>query len=304
MKCLAVALLVLSSALLNAQSPNKNPKKDEAPILGPHWARGTQTAATTNPNMTYHGGPILASTVVQAIFWGTNWGNAAFVGDKASGMDNWYSNIGAATGGKGSSYFATVDEYYDSAGQYVTTATNYLDHIIDTTSAPQNPSTAQVLREVCRTITSPVSNGYYPVYIDHKRKGNFCAYHSYGSCNGKVVQFAFFWDLDGDAGCDPNSGIATQSEGLAALANVSGHELSETRSDPHGDAWYDASGEENGDKCAWTFGGPYVTFLDGTDWKLQGNWSNYAFNHGTGYPNSSGYNGCADGTNYPGPYTE
>jgi hypothetical protein len=305
MKHFAVALLLFSSTLLNAQSPNKNANKEQAPILGPHWARGTQPqTATTSPDMTYHGGPILPSTVVQSIFWGTSWGNAAFVADKVSGMDDWYANIGTLTGGQGSSYFATVNEYYDGAGQHVTTSTNYQGHIIDTTSAPQNPSTSQILGEVCRTIANPVSNGYYPVYIDHKRKGNYCAYHSYGSCGGTVVQYAFFWDLDGDAGCNPNSGITTQSEGLAALANVSGHELSETRSDPHGNAWYDSSGAENGDKCAWTFGGPYVTFLDGTDWKIQGNWSNYAFNHSTGYANSSGYNGCVDGTNYPGPYTQ
>ena len=53
----------------------------------------------------------------------------------------------------------------------------------------------------------------------------------------------------------------------------------------------DSGGNENGDKCAWTFGGPYVVFLDGTHWKIQGNWSNYAYDHNTGYPNSSGQKG-------------
>ena len=51
-----------------------------------------------------------------------------------------------------------------------------------------------------------------------------------------------------------------------------------------------------------TFGGNYV-LLGSQHWKIQGNWSNYDFDHNTGYANSSGQKGCADGTNYPGPYT-
>jgi len=83
----------------------------------------------------------------------------------------------------------------------------------------------------------------------------------------------------------------------AALANVTGHEISEARSDPaNPGAWYDADGEENGDKCAWTFNVPYVSFRHGTRWKLQGEWSNNAFTTGTGgYPNSLGQKGCLDG---------
>jgi len=33
----------------------------------------------------------------------------------------------------------------------------------------------------------------------------------------------------------------------------------------------------------------------GTQWKIQGEWSNNAYNTGTGYPNSSGQKGCLDG---------
>ncbi len=146
-------------------------------------------------------------------------------------------------------------------------------------------------------ITNPVSNGYYPVYTDVKRgHANYCAYHSAGTCNGVQVQFAFFFDLDNDAGCDPQDTSGQHSQGLAALANVSGHELSEARTDPDTPGgWYDSSGEENGDKCAWTFNVPLVTFSNGTQWKIQGEWSNAAYTAGTGYPNSLGQKGCLDG---------
>ena len=90
----------------------------------------------------------------------------------------------------------------------------------------------------------------------------FCAWHSSGTCSGQRVEFAFFFfKLDGDAGCDPQDMQTTYSQGLAALANVSAHELSEARTDPATPgAWYDSQGQENGDKCARTFNVPYVTF--------------------------------------------
>lgn len=68
-------------------------------------------------------------------------------------------------------------------------------------------------------------NGYYPVYIDQPRgHTQHCAWQSCGDVNGVTVQFGFFFDLDGDRGCDPQSPASTYS------------------------------GAENSDKCAWTFG--------------------------------------------------
>ena len=115
-------------------------------------------------------------------------------------------------------------------------------------------------------------NGYYPVYSDKKRgNAGYCAWHSAGTCNGTPLQFAFFFNLDGDAGCDPADTQTGHSQGLAALANVTAHELSEALTDPaNPGAWYDSSGAENGDKCAWTFNVPSVTFPNGTQWKHAG----------------------------------
>ena len=60
-------------------------------------------------------------------------------------------------------------------------------------------------------ISRPVANGYYPVYTDVPRGHvGYCAWHSYGTVNGVPVQFAFFYSLDGDPGCDPR-GDATRT---------------------------------------------------------------------------------------------
>jgi hypothetical protein len=313
MKYSVPVLVLLASSLVSAQSPNKNPNKNEPPMLGPHLTRDEAAKQASQApqahkrgDLLYHGGSILPSVTTQAVFWGKTWGT--YTGDKISGMDKWYSGIGTVSGGAGSSYEATTNEWTDKAGERVSSAITYGGHIVDATALPVNLSSTAILNEVCKVIPKPVANGYYPVYVDKKRGGaGYCAYHSYGACSGTPVEFGFFFNLDGDGGCDPKSTVSGESQGLAALANVSGHEMSETRSDPRGAGWYSPTGNENGDNCAWTFGGAYVTFLDGTHWKMQGEWSDAA-NDGTS-PNGPGYTttlgtGCVDGSNYKGPYTQ
>lgn len=284
---LILAALV-ATAVLDAQDVIKN----EPPQLGKHLAKGfahNNAGSRKSPDMTWHGGAIINSSAVTAIYWGISWSNSSFVNDKISGLDTWY------LGFSNSNYAKTSDEYTGTNGQ-VGPSNTYGGHIVDTTAASGGNSTSAILGEVCKVIANPVSNGYYPVYVDLPRgSSGYCAYHSYGSCGGTPVQFAFFWNLDGDPGCDPQDTSGKHSQGLAALGNVSGHELSEERTDPRNGGWYDSRGQENGDKCAWTFNVPLVTFSNGSQWKIQGEWSNNAYNSGIGYPNSSGQKGCLDG---------
>jgi len=262
----------------------------EPPMLGIHYAKGQGGNAGGSPDMTWNGGPILNSSVTAAIFWGASWSSASFAGDKIFGMNSWYQGFG------GSNYATASTEYSGSNGQ-VGTGSKYLGSQVDTSAAPRHaPRTSDILNEVCTHISNPVANGYYAVYVDTPRgHAGYCAWHSWGSCGSTPVQFAFFFNLDGDAGCDPQDTSGQHSQGLAALANVSGHELSEAMTDPRGTGWFDSGGAENGDKCAWSFGAPLVTFKNGTKWKIQGEWSNSAFDSNTGYPNRNGQNGCLSG---------
>ena len=310
MRKLLLLPLVCASGFALAQSspsPATSPAvedlniKNDPPALGLHWARGFEpnprvardaspAARAKSPNMINHGGKIMPTAITEAIFWGTSWGT--YAGDKITGMDSWY------IGFENSNYAATSDEYTGTNGK-VTASTTHLGHLIDTSASAGGGNTTTILNEVCRVITSPdkSGNGYYAVYTDTPRgNANYCAYHSYGTCGGTPVQFAYFFKLDGDSGCDPADTSGLHSQGLAAIANVSGHELSEARTDPASHAaWYDSSGAENGDKCAWTFGSPLVTLSNGVQWKIQGEWSNAAYTAGTGYANSSGQKGCLSG---------
>src|SRR5262245_23688828 len=271
----------------------------EPPMAGIHWARDHAAArpggGSGSPNLLYHNGPVMtAGAYVEAIYWGAKWANNTFVSDKRTGLASFYSGLSH------SSYADTNGEYTDSTGHVGTAVIVGGDHV-DTSAAPKNGNhTSTILAEVCNQASTFVENGYYPVYVDTPRgHSGYCAWHSAGTCsNGVTVQFAFFYNLDGDAGCDPQDASTTHSQGLEALANVSGHELSEALTDPHLNAWFDSAGEENSDKCAWAFGTPQLTFSNGTRWKVQGNWSNDAYKSGTGYSNLDRQRGCVDGGNF------
>jgi hypothetical protein len=272
------------------------PPVAEPPMGGIQWAKGQAgPGGGGSPLLVYHNGPIMATgAYVEPIFWGARWNDTSFV-DKRNGLLAFYQGMNS------SSYEATNTEYTQSDGAQVgTTITVGNSHVDLSASAKNGSRTSPILAEACAQATNLMTDGYYPVYIDQPRgHAGYCAWHSAGTCpNGTTIQFAFFFNLDGDAGCDPDDTSGQHAQGLAALANVSGHELSEALTDPHLNAWYDASGAENSDKCAWVFGTPLLTFSNGLKWKIQGNWSNKAFNAGTGFLNRDGQKGCLDGGNY------
>jgi len=66
------------------------------------------------------------------------------------------------------------------------------------------------------------------------------------------------------------------------MASIIAHELEEAISDPDLNAWYDSTGKENADKCAWTFGttqtaangSAYNMILGSLKFLIQRNWVN------------------------------
>jgi hypothetical protein len=239
-----------------------------------------------SPLMTLHGGTVLASNKTLAIFWGATW--AGYTGDKITGMDDFFNGFG------GSNLAAASTEYAGTNGQ-VTTSSTYLGHTLDNTSAPRRAlSTSSAVAEACKiTGNNPDPSAVYFIFTDTGAGHvNYCAWHSWGTCsNGAAIQVAYMPNIDGLAGCDPGGPNLGHSQGLQALANVTSHELSEAITDPRGAGWFDSSGAENGDKCAWRFA-PVQTFSNGSQWYVQGEWSNAAFTAGTGFANSSGQLGC------------
>ena len=88
----------------------------------------------------------------------------------------------------------------------------------------------------------------------------YCGWHTYGTYNGTNIKYAFIGNAAGPSlgNCAEQTGKSPNSDpGVDAMVSVMSHELEEAASDPHLNAWYDTSGNENADKCAWTFGTTY-----------------------------------------------
>jgi hypothetical protein len=278
----ALCVAGIVAAASSARVGNPPAALDAKPAHGFVPSRNASRAARTRVlQLVWHNGPVMHATTVVPVYWGSRWSNSTFVGDKVSGLNTLYSGIG------GTPYARTNGEYTDSSGSVNTSSIGKSGNLTDTSATPSGaPSTSAVLSEVAKvTGNHPVANAYYPVYSDQPRgNAGYCAWHSSGTIGGVRVQFGFFFNLDGDPGCDPQSPSSLgHSQGLAALANVSGHELSEMLTDPQLNAWYDQRGDENSDKCAWTWSGTVA--IGGQSWKIQGNWSNAAASARTGYAN-------------------
>lgn len=251
----------------------------------------------SSPNLTWHGQRVQTTTsYVQPIFWGGSW---TATSDVVAGLYRFYDGVGSTA------YMGTNSEYTTDGttnGTHVSTSVSRIvGDVIDNSAAPNRPNTSDILNEVVKTVGADnlEAGAYYPVYIDQPRgHAGYCAWHSSGTVStstGSVqIQFGFFFNLSNDSGCDVGA-TNGHSVDLSALGNVSGHELSEMVTDPTLNAWYDSSGQENADKCAWTFSGKAVKL--GTDsWTIQGNWSNAAYNANQGYVfNGSKVRGCIDG---------
>ena len=297
---LAAAVVMFAACSENDQTPT-------APSSGPSLATGdngmhgkpephvflqrgfARPGGGGSPNLTYHSGPVLQAGKAQAIFWGSSWNTASFAGDKITGLGTFFSGFG------GSNFAGTNTEYSG-----ITTAMTYLGGGIDATTEPPSRkalTVSQAVAEACKvTGDNPDASALYLIYTSTSAGHvNYCAWHSWGNCgNGALVQVAYMPNIDNVAGCDPGGDLLGHSQGLAALANVTAHELSEAITDPRGTGWYDSGGSENADKCAWVFPSN-VTLKNGSTWRAQGNWSNAHYNTSSGYANLSGQLGCING---------
>jgi hypothetical protein len=289
---LVTTFATLATAVATFSQP-LHADEDKMEMEHSHLRKEAQIHAkqTVSPLMVSHGGKVMHASRTKAILWGSEWATASFAGDKITGLDSFFAGV------NGSSYAATGEEYYDAAG-YVTSASTYLGHAFDTSAAPRRAlTTNSAVAEVCKmTANNPDPAAIYFIYTSTGAGNvNYCAWHSWGACtNGAMVQVAYMPNIDGIAGCDPEDTSTGHSQGLAALANVTSHELMETITDPRGASWYDSQGNEIGDKCAWSFGPTLETFSNGSQWKLQMEWSNEAYTAGTGLPNTSGQKGCIE----------
>ncbi|HEX6795842.1 MAG TPA: choice-of-anchor D domain-containing protein, partial [Casimicrobiaceae bacterium] len=110
-----------------------------------------------------------------------------------------------------------------------------------------------------------------------KGAGTYCAYHFYFGTGPRVYATMPYASL---GACFPNPNLVGYPNGVDqdVVLSPTSHEQFEAYSDPQLNAWADAGGNENGDKCAYTYGQvePDGTnfVLWGRRYQLQEQWSN------------------------------
>jgi hypothetical protein len=115
----------------------------------------------------------------------------------------------------------------------------------------------------------------------------YCGWHSWGRWGSTLtpVQYAFIGNAAGSGlfHCAQQTASSPNDDpGADAMISVMSHELEESATDPQGTGWYDSTGAENGDKCAWTFGTTFDSghgsvanmTLGGKNFLIQQNWVN------------------------------
>lgn len=274
-------------------------------IMVPHGqskGRGHQKGG--NSGIFYHGGPVILSQNVVAIYWSAS---TIYQGGPVPASTGDGSADGSLVGFflrnlGGSPYFNINTTYTDATGAAIQNVVNYTKYWASADNAPP-PGSAPGDADMQALIEAGFAGGqltYDPStsYLVFTGPGVnlgggfgsiYCAYHGYfidGS--GRNVKFAampYAWDFPG--GCSGFSGNGPNATDPAAdaVVNVAAHEIEETTTDENLDAWYDAVGNENADKCVWQFGTTYAVNgsdanmnLGGKDFLIQMNWVNAVVN--------------------------
>ena len=243
--------------------------------------RASRTATTTA--ITYHSGPVMtAATGTNAyVIWYGTW---APTGQGI--ITDFISNVG------GSAYFGINTSYTDKAGKAVANKVTLAAQTVDNGTS-KSLSDANIATIVSSAITSKrLPNDPNGVYFVLTAAGitessgfltKYCGWHTHATVGGSDVKYSFVGDPTGAslANCAQQTAASPNGNpGVDAMLSVVAHELEETVTDPDLNAWYDRSGAENGDKCAWTFGTTYAATgggvanmkLGARDYLIQRNW--------------------------------
>jgi hypothetical protein len=233
----------------------------------------------------YNGGPVMLGGTHLYYIWYGNWsGNTA-----GTILDNLASSIG------GSPYFNINTTYYDGSNNHVTNLVTHPSGTTDNYSQGTSLSDAQIQTVVSNAITSGrVASDTQGVYLvltsaDVTASSgfctNYCGWHTHATIGGKDIKYGFIGNPDRcPSSCAAQTTSPNGNAGADGMASIISHELEEATSDPDLNAWYDRRGQENADKCAWTFGtestasngSKYNVVLGGKQYLIQRNWVNAA----------------------------
>ena len=260
-------------------------KDDDQPTGKGHGSSSALGLATTVPGygINYHGGPVMTGATNIYYIWYGDW-------TALSASQQMIRDFGNAIGG--SDYFNINTTYSDASNGRPSNVVNlYKTEYIDTGSLGTKLTDANVLAVVNKALTSlPLDpNGVYFILTDPtvtETSGfctSYCGWHNVSTISGIPIKYSFVGNpkTQCPTACAPQTVSPNGDPAADGMVSVMAHELEETVSDPQLNAWYDTTGMENGDKCAWNFGLTYTVNgakanmkMGSRDFYIQQNWVN------------------------------
>ncbi|HZE24610.1 MAG TPA: hypothetical protein VE054_11485, partial [Blattabacteriaceae bacterium] len=268
-------------------------------------------AIVTGNGIEYNGGPVmLGPHNVYFIWYGNFSGNSALTilpdlinGFGGSQYFNTNTTYGDATGNIANTVTmagAAFDNYSQGTALTGTTLNNVLLLPFNNGTLPVDPN------GIYFVLTSPDVTLTFPPAPDGSPQGfctAFCGFHTSRTLTNGVtstdIKLAFVGDPATQCPLKPAAKTCSAqtlspngNEGADAMASVMAHELNETVTDPHGDAWFHTNtAGEVGDLCNFKFGTATVPFdfsttfpalngahadvvLRGRQFLIQSNWLN------------------------------
>lgn len=208
-------------------------------------------------NLTYHGGPVMTGTAnVYAIFWeptgnvqsGYNSLIQRYFGDvNGTGLYNNNTQYKNSSGGDASAEHLVAS--WTDTGAYPETPLLDSDMQNEVTHAQQVNGWSSSINNVFFVFLQANEDLCFDSSLSQCASNYFCAYHNSFGTNTLYAAMPYAASFS----CNPGGNLPNNNDADLTI-NVTSHEQMEAATDPLGNAWYDRSGNEIGDKCAWKFG--------------------------------------------------
>ncbi len=313
-KILLLAGLVLgaTASSVTAASPGRAPMLGVVPHAGGFHglALRAATAAAGPDDVSLKENPctpatcwVMRTNTTYAIYWVPS-GQSVQAGYETD-VNQYLSDVAAASGSQ-TNVYSVATQYYDATG-WISYRSTFGGSDVDTDAFPASGcndgidsvclTDQQVRHEIQNVVAAKgwsvgpdslfilmTPDGVGSCYDDTDQQCStnyYCAYHDSFSLNGQPVIYAnepYDATIDGcGAGSSPDDNDAD------ATINTISHEQNESITDPGGNAWQNAAGDEIADICAWKFGSSlggtagvdeYNQVINGHHYWLQQEYSN------------------------------
>jgi hypothetical protein len=238
-------------------------------------ARGVerpQVQLLAGQSLVYHNGPTITSAKVVFIFWGPGFAPGGAQNAYATALQSFRNQFGTTP------EYNTITEY--SGIQQANLASGTADWF-DTSTPPTNVTDAIVQSEVNTYLATHTfdASAVYEVVIppsSYSSSGSstscggpslaYCAYHGWIGSGTSAIKYSIE-PYPSCSGCKVSGWSDAQNQEHFVC-----HETREAVTDPTGQGWWDRSGNEADDKCAWS----PTPFLGTGGFGYQYEWSNAA----------------------------